>query len=535
MFSTFNHRVGFLLLFLLFGLHIEVQAKTDTITNSLGDKIIIRYSITHSDDDQITINFQDAKIVLGHKNRKFQAYQGQTNRLRAIFVDGNNFEESQGVVSFKDYNIRWKGFTVPVGWQYENVNKNHSQIFVINDEGTISIPFKPTNANKGTLKVPVYLAVYDRKKGRNILGVFKTNDKTAYQIFSECGPLEIDLKPKPKSKESSKSSHRLAIPQEITEDDSVIDSDEPTIDNQQDLEVWGLIKSIQPRLDAAASKVGQDASAINDALAIYKDLESDMKRLEGYRNGAAPEVQNKIDELKSQYAKDQETARKAAEEFSQFDKYALQSLDSLSRRLDSCQWSWTYLFKPFDSIEDIEASYNNLSQDVKDKVSPDVWIKISDFKNSINAKAKELKKYLIIKKVIMWLWAIIAAALLLFGYNRWKNILEQRKMKSFEEMQQKMARRAEEQAERRARSYTQNKTRQIVGKAKNKGRQAVQSQAKDLATRVRGKNPTSGGTTVIGDTPTSNGANRPQIGRFSGRRGQPNKRSKPGNNGEISI
>ena len=98
-----------------------------------------------------------------------------------------------------------------------------------------------------------------------------------------------------------------------------------------------------------------------------------------------------------------------------------------------------------------------------------------------------------------------------------------------------MVKRAEEQAMRRARSYTQNKTRQVVGKAKNKGRQAVQSQARDMADRVRGKNPSSGATPVVGDATVTGEANRTPIGRFSGKHSQSNRRPKPGNNGEISI
>jgi len=539
MVPTFYHRFGCILLILLLGLNIKTQARTDTI-NSQGDKVIIRYSITHGGDDRVTITFKEANIVLGQNHKSFRDYQGQKNELKAIFVDGNNFEENEDVEPYyKDSNISCEGFTIPAGWQYDNDNDSHSQIFVINNEGDISIQFKSTGADKGTLKLPIYLAVYDRKHGRNY-GVYKSKAKTTYRIFSECVPLEIGLKLKPTPNSNPKESSKLSIGVNIPQDegdvvDEIVVSDDLPSDDQSETKALDLIYSIQQRLNQASSKIGQDASAIHEALEIYDSLESDMKTLEGYRSSGTPDLQDKIDNLKSQFDKDRKEAIKSAKEIGDYDHYAQWTLDSLGNRLDSCQWSWSYLFKPFDEIENIEESYNQLSQNVRDKVSSGTWIKIGDFLTRIVQKKSDLKPYLIIRKVVWALWAIIAAALTLLFHNRWKNILEQRKMKSFEEMQRKMVKRAEEQAMRRARSYTQNKARQVVGKAKNKGRQAVQSQARDVADRVRGKNPSSGAAPVIGDAAATGGSNRPAIGRFSGKRSQPNRRPKPGNNGEISI
>ncbi len=543
MVPTFYHRFGCILLILLLGLNIKTQAKTDTI-NSQGDKVIIRYSITHADDNQVTITFKEANIALGQKHKSFQRYQGQKNDLKVFFVDGNNFGENEDVEPYyKDSKICCEGFTVPAGWQYKNDNDSHSQIFVINNEGDISIQFRSTGADKGTLKLPLYLAVYDHKPGRNY-GLYKTKAKTTYRIFSECVPLEIGLKLKPKPKpnpnsnpkESSKLSIGVNIPQ--AEDDvvdEIVVSDDLPSDDPSETKALNLINSIQQRLNKASSKIGQDASAIREALKIYDGLESDMKTLEGYRISGTTDLQNKIDDLKSQYDNGKKEAIEKAKDIGDYDNYARWTLDSLGNRLDSCQWSWSYLFKPFDEIENIEELYNRLSQDVKDKVSSGTWIQISEFPRRINLKKSDLKPYLVIRKVVWALWAIIAAALTLLFHNRWKSILEQRKMKSFEEMQRKMVKRAEEQAMRRARSYAQNKTRQVVGQAKNKGRQAVQSQARDVADRVRGKNPSSGAAPVIGDATATGGASRPPIGRFSGKRSQPNRRPKPGNNGEISI
>ena len=537
MFLTHHNKFGVLLqLLLLIGMSHYAHAKPVAveIRSNQGDVVSFDYTITPDYDKAIvTIQFMNVRIKLDNKSSKYKNLQ-YAGKLEVLFLDGNNFEDGVTVELEKD-NTLVSGInpiTLSEGWEQSNHTiKTKANVFVINDTGEHKLKLN-LGQQKGRLRIPIYLAKYEHKSGSNgFLGIGAKPEETTYTVFRECGPLEIDLKPKPKSKESSKSSHGLTIPQEIPGGDSVIDSDEPITDNQQDLEIWELIKSIQPRLEDAASKVDQDY----DALAIYKDIESDMKRLESYRSGASPEVQNKIDELKKQYATGLENAKKKIKEISQFDNYALQSLDSLSHRLDSCQWSWSYLFKPFETIEDIEESYNNLSQDVKEKVSAGVWIKISNFKNSINAKSKELKKYLIIKKVIMWLWAIIVAALALFGYSRWKNILEQRKMKSFEEMQQKMARRAEEQAQRRARSYAQNKTRQVIGQAKNQGRKAAQSKAQEVASRVREQKPSSRENPTVGASRANETNDSPPIGRFSSKKNHPPRRPKPGDNGEITI
>ena len=102
-------------------------------------------------------------------------------------------------------------------------------------------------------------------------------------------------------------------------------------------------------------------------------------------------------------------------------------------------------------------------------------------------------------------------------------------------MQQKMVRRAENEAKRRAQSVVRNKTHQMVGKAKQKGRQAARSGATELGDRIRGKKSGSS-TPVIGNTPSGDASNRPSIGRFANKRPQSGpRRSKPGDNGEISI
>ena len=266
-----------------------------------------------------------------------------------------------------------------------------------------------------------------------------------------------------------------------------------------------------------------------EALEFYDQLKPKIESLEKLKNEASDEVQQEIDSLKERYDDGRKEAERQIEVINNHDGYVLGELDKLDNRLDSCTW------RRLGLIDDIEKVYQSICQEYKDKVSPTVQHKLTDFNQKIIEVKKGLKPYLIIRKVLLGLLAFITLALSLLGYSRWKNNLEQKKMKSFEAMQQKMVRRAENEAKRRAQSVARNKTHQMVGKAKQKGRQAVRSGVTELGERARGKKPEPGGNDIpsIGSQPPPS---RPSVEDYQGTRFKPKGRGpKPGSNGEISI
>lgn len=525
------HRCGFLLL-LLYGLSLTTQAKDVKIESAQGDIVTLGYTLKYDyGANKVTISFGN-NVIINLDDNQSKRYEKlrDGNALKVVFVDGNNFKSGINVET-ESGNTTVKQISpckLPAGdgWR---VLSSGTNVFVINDTGKQEISMS-LGQQKGKLEIPIYLAEYNYQPGsKGIFGLGAREPETTYKVFRQCGPLVIELKPKREDKKAQAGGD-TTYKEELQEIEELLDAIEDSgTSNSCDEAAQELIKTIRPQLRECQGKIAQEA------LDGYDALEPSINQLLKMQSEASPAIQDKIDEIKSEYDKGREEAQKAIASIESADEMALQQLKELASRLDSCQWSWSYLVKPFDEIDDIKERYDRLSGDYNGKVSVAVWNQISAFHDRIKQKEKQLKPYLVARNIIRGLLGFIAIALSLFGYNRWKNVLEQRKMKRFEEIQRRMVTRAENEAERRTRSYTQNKTRQLVGKARNKGRQAVQSQAKELGNRVRGQKSSSGNTPSTGDASATKGTSRPPIGRFSGSRSQPNRRPKPGGNGEITI
>lgn len=496
--------------------------KLERLRSATGDVATVGYNIDYT-DGTVVIKFDFVNDLNLSDNNKKLYYKIPHERMKVIFIDGKNFDEDKEKVE-KENHIDYDGFTTPDSWNYLQ-QAEYDQVFCLNDMVSQPKISFTGERDKQKLKIPIYLAYTTKKTNRDLIGR-KKGVTVTYHVFSEFEPLEIEL-----SNPKQPSRPRLdptpnPVPIPISTDDSIV---VPGQDDNPALELVKLVNKIRSGLQDAAQKSG------HEALKLYDDLKPEIDQLETYKNGASQETQDEIKKLKDDYQKGREKAIAEIEEKNKYDAHVIRELEKYGNRLDSCSWSWSYLFKPFDELDDIKESYNKLSMDYMDKVSVDVHNQISDFNNRIKEKEKQLKPYLLIKKIIMGIWALIAAALALLGYNRWKNRLEQRKMRGFEEMQQKMVRRAEAQAKRRVRSYTQNKTRQIVGDVRNKGRQAAQSKVKELGDRAKGKNTSSSGTETP-DAGSQSSANHSSPGRRQAPGNKfPNRSSKPGGNGEITI
>lgn len=500
------------------------QSFERVMKNSDGDDFTIRYTVSHP-DGKIVVSFDHVTdIQLGDKNKNKYAQKQDKGLVRAIFMDGNNFNEEEIEIKIENNVSKWSEFTTPASWKYDNQDK--SNVFCLNDRNCHPEFSFTGNRDQAILKIPIYLAYITSDTKRNWV-VKKKGVVTSYHIFSEFEPLEIKLT-MPKATPSA--SDRKPNPGKTMEvkvvDDSVVIDPESgsSLDlNQPDLDAKSLIHEIQREMDNGSGLTDYEAKD------FYDQLKPRIERLEKLKNAASKEVQQDIDDLVETY---NEKIKKAIEQInviSKHDGYVLGELDKLDHQLDSCAW------RRLGLIDDIEKVYQGICQEYKDKVSPTVQHDLTDFNQKIIAKKKELKPYLIIRNILLGLLGFITMAVSFLGYSRWKNNLEQKKMKSFETMQQQMVRRAEREAERRARGYTQNKTRQVIGQARNKGRQAAQSKAQEVANRVRGQKPSSADNPATGGSRANDGNSRPPIGRFSGKKNLPNRRPKPGENGEISI
>lgn len=500
------------------------QSHKSVLKNSDGDEFTIQYTVKHQEGKTV-ISFEHVSdIRLGNKNKTKYSQKQDKGLIRAIFMDGSNFNEDETKVEMENDIVQWSQFTTPAHWKYGIQDK--SNVFCLNDRNSHPEISFTGERDQAILKIPIYLA-YISSKDKHYWYGKKKGVITSYHIFSEFKPLEINLTiPKVKSEKPAPNQPQPKHKEvQVIEDSLVIDS-EPDSNlelNQPDLNAKKLIKEIERELEKG--------SGLSDyeALEFYDQLKPKIESLEKLKNEASDEVRQEIDNLKGRYDDGRNDAEKQIEVINNHDGYVLGELDKLDNRLDSCTW------RRLGLIDDIEKVYQSICQEYKDKVSPAVQHKLTDFNQKIIEVKKRLKPYLIIRKVLLGLLAFITLALSLLGYSRWKNNLEQKKMKSFEAMQQKMVRRAENEAKRRAQSVARNKTHQMVGKAKQKGRQAVRSGVTELGERARGKKPEPGSNDIpsIGSQPPPS---RPSVEDYQGTRFKPKGRGpKPGSNGEISI
>lgn len=493
--------------------------------NSDGDKFTIQYAINHKEGKTVVSFTHVSDIQLG-KNKARYSQKQDKGLVRAIFMDGRKFNEDEIIIIPENNVSNWYEFTTPANWNYVHDPKSSSHVFCLNDRNVNPEIAFTGERDQQFLSIPIYLAYFTNKPKRNWYGK-KTGVITTYHIFCEFEPLEIKLTmPKVASRDSNPNPNPGKTMEVKVADDSVVidsDSDADLVQNQPDLAAKKLINDIQREMDKNAGLTDYAA------LAFYDQLKPKIESLEELKKDASDEVQQDIDNLKTKYDEGRKKAEDEIAVIKQHDGYVLRELDKLDNRLDSCSW------RRLGLIDDIEKVYQNLCQGYTDKVSPTVQHELTDFDQKISDVKNKLKIFIIIRNILLGLLGFIVMALGFLGYGRWKNNLEQKKMKSFEEIQRRMAKRAEREAERRTRSVAQNKTRQVIGQARNKGRQAVQSKAQEMANRVREQKPSSVENPATGGSRANGENSRPPIGRFSSKRNQSGRRPKPGSNGEISI
>lgn len=143
-----------------------VRAKTvkDTLITTDGDRIILTYELSRS-EDYFTIRFNNQQKKLGRINE--DKYEDLSNVAVMFFDRTGGFSNNVSIT-----NMVPEAFMVP-----SNVNYEHSSegFFVIQDNPTLNFTAKGSS----DITIPIYLA-YHPKKGK-------------YTLFSKCKGMKIHL------------------------------------------------------------------------------------------------------------------------------------------------------------------------------------------------------------------------------------------------------------------------------------------------------------------------------------------------------
>ena len=195
-------RFTFVLLVTMFLNCLSVYAKTvkDTLVTTDGDRIILTYEISRS-EDHYTLRFNNQQKKLGRINGDKYA---DLSKVAVMFFDRTGGFSNN--VSIK--NMVPEAFMVP-----SNVNYEHSSdgFFVVQDYPTLNFTAKGSS----DITIPIYLA-YHPKKGK-------------YTLFSKCKGMKIHLS-------ASSSTTRQQGPSQITQQ-TVTSTTEIEADNTAALKV----------------------------------------------------------------------------------------------------------------------------------------------------------------------------------------------------------------------------------------------------------------------------------------------------------
>ena len=200
-------RFTFVLLVTMFLNCLSVYAKTvkDTLVTTDGDRIILTYELSRS-EDHYTLRFNNQQKKLGRINGDKYA---DLSKVAVMFFDRTGgFSNNVSIT-----NMVPEAFMVP-----SNVNYEHSSdgFFVVQDYPTLNFTAKGSS----DITIPIYLA-YHPKKGK-------------YTLFSKCKGMKIHLS-------ASSSTTRQQGPSQITQQ-TVTSTTEIEADNTAALKVMESIK-----------------------------------------------------------------------------------------------------------------------------------------------------------------------------------------------------------------------------------------------------------------------------------------------------
>ena len=207
-------RFTFVLLVTMFLNCLSVYAKTvkDTLVTTDGDRLILTYEISRS-EDHYTLRFNNQQKKLGRINGDKYA---DLSKVAVMFFDRTGGFSNN--VSIK--NMVPEAFMVP-----SNVNYEHSSdgFFVVQDYPTLNFTAKGSS----NITIPIYLA-YHPKKGK-------------YTLFSKCNGMKIHLSASSSTTRQQGPSQRQQGPSQITQQ-TVTSTTEIEADNTVALKVMESIK-----------------------------------------------------------------------------------------------------------------------------------------------------------------------------------------------------------------------------------------------------------------------------------------------------
>jgi len=192
---------------------ITAKVVKDTLYTTDGDRIIVKYDVSHT-NGQYTISFKDQHKKLGNINGgKYQ----DLSKIAVMFFDRSG--DFSGDVSIKNMVPEKMKFSGSVRYQ----KSSDDGFFVVQEEPTLVFSVK----DEGEIIIPLYLANHSKK--------------SKYELFTKSKGIKISIKPTSRIVQQSSTTTQVS-------EHSVTSTTEVETDDKSTLIVLQTIKEVKHKL-----------------------------------------------------------------------------------------------------------------------------------------------------------------------------------------------------------------------------------------------------------------------------------------------
>lgn len=276
---------------------------SDTVWTRQNDKIILTYNVS-SANNQMIIDFSRPRIIPSSALNK--ACKGEIDKLKVVV-----FDRIGDIGKTKWSGLSPEAFMVPSGLSYDKTSDGY---YILGESQPIE--FHKQNNAKVNIKMPMYIAVYDKKQNYRIVAVSKTPLLVSSSMSgtSRTGQRDGNRSGVETERIAITSSEELdAYNADITSALSSIEMIKELISRETEvpfsqtlqMEIYNL-RSLKNQI-----KEPEVVNKINDVLLMCSDKERELK---GAQNQSALAAKAQEQALIQQQKQEAETQQKAAEE-----------------------------------------------------------------------------------------------------------------------------------------------------------------------------------------------------------------------------
>lgn len=275
----------------------------DTVWTRQNDKIILTYNVS-SDGNQMSIDFSRPRIIPSSTVNK--ACKGEIDKLKVVV-----FDRVGDFVKTKWSGLSPEAFMVPSGLSYDKTSDGY---YILGESQPIE--FLKLSEDNSRVKMPVYIAVYDKKQNYRIVAVSKS-------------PLNVSTSTLGANRSGHRDGSRSGLGTERIEITSREELDAENGDITRALSSIDMVRELLSRetevpfsqalqmeiynLRSMKNQIKESevVNKINDVLLMCSDKEYELKEAQNQSAQAAKAQEQALQEQQKQEA---EAQQKAAEE-----------------------------------------------------------------------------------------------------------------------------------------------------------------------------------------------------------------------------